>query len=332
MVRYRLGVEDLARTHFAVSPLQELVFSLWVLRDPGRHATHLPWRREVLGRLDEFDAGLLLALVGSKLALPDFLTPRPAGFAPAVSEQLEAVRMTPPELVRRDLRGTHAGVRLPAALRAATSPDDASVGALRDEICDALEDYWTLALAPAWAQMRLVLEGDMAHRARALTAGGARGLFADMHPNLRWHDGVLQIDEMLSEHEVDAAGRGLLLLPSIFAYKPVPPLSALEAPWLAYPSRGVGTLWAPYLPAPSEAHDVAALLGASRARLLALLAEPLPTVELARRLDVTPSAVSQHLRVLHATGLLTRTRDGRYVRYRRSALGEELLSGSGRTM
>ncbi|MED7826492.1 ArsR family transcriptional regulator [Streptomyces chiangmaiensis] len=36
--------------------------------------------------------------------------------------------------------------------------------------------------------------------------------------------------------------------------------------------------------------------------MLSLLEEPLPTVELARRLRVTPSAVTQHLHVLHSTG------------------------------
>ncbi|GAA1087542.1 hypothetical protein GCM10009605_26830 [Nocardiopsis composta] len=39
---------------------------------------------------------------------------------------------------------------------------------------------------------------------------------------------------------------------------------------------------------------------------------------------MTPSAVSQHLRVLHAAGLVARARDGRHVLYRRSPLGEEL--------
>jgi DNA-binding transcriptional ArsR family regulator len=67
-----------------------------------------------------------------------------------------------------------------------------------------------------------------------------------------------------------------------------------------------------------------ALLGAPKARLLALLDEPLPTVEIARRFRVTPSAVSHHLRVLHATGLLTRARDGRQVLYCRSSLGDQL--------
>jgi hypothetical protein len=47
-------------------------------------------------------------------------------------------------------------------------------------------------MAPSWSQMRLVLEADMTYRARQLAAGGARLLFADMHPNLRWSDGVLR--------------------------------------------------------------------------------------------------------------------------------------------
>jgi DNA-binding transcriptional ArsR family regulator len=58
-----------------------------------------------------------------------------------------------------------------------------------------------------------------------------------------------------------------------------------------------------------------------------MLDEPLPTIELAHRLAVTPSAVSQHLRVLHAGGLVTRARDGRTVLYRRSALGDQLNDG-----
>jgi DNA-binding transcriptional ArsR family regulator len=57
--------------------------------------------------------------------------------------------------------------------------------------------------------------------------------------------------------------------------------------------------------------------------VLGLPAAPLPTVDLARRLKTTPSAVSQHLRVLYTTGLLTRARDGRHVLYRRSDLGDQ---------
>jgi hypothetical protein len=104
---------------------------------------------------------------------------------------------------------------------------------------------------------------------------------------------------MVGVHHVAASGRGLLLVPSAVACKPVPPMSPDAPPWLAYPSRGVATLWAP--PPEVDASTLVALLGRPRARLLDLLAEPLVTIELARQLHVSPSAVSQHLKVLQPT-------------------------------
>ncbi len=67
------------------------------------------------------------------------------------------------------------------------------------------------------------------------------------------------------------------------------------------------------------------MLGAARARLLGMLAEPLSSTSVARRLDVTVSAANQHLRALRAAGLLTSYRDGRCVLYTRSDLGDALL-------
>lgn len=324
MIHYELGVEDLADTRFALSPLHETVCSLRVLRDPGLSALHLPWRRSVLDSLAgaALDTDLLMSLVGGRLTLPDFLTPRPTGFAPSFDEELAVVRRTSPALVRRDLTAVHAPGPLPGALRDATATDDAPVAALRDALCALLREYWQLAVEPAWPRMRLLLEADMTYRARQLAVGGARLLFADMHPNLRWQDGVLRIDKMISRYRAAASGRGLLLVPSAFAHKPAPPVSVEEPPLLVYPSRGVATLWTP-APA-ADATALVSLLGAPRARLLDLLGEPLPTIEIARRFRVTPSAVSQHLRVLHATGLVTRARDGRQVLYRRSPLGDQL--------
>ncbi|MFF1560506.1 ArsR family transcriptional regulator [Streptomyces sp. NPDC058279] len=332
MISFELGVEDLADTRFAVSPLSETVLSLRVLRDPGLSAVHLPWRRSVLGALGGLDRDLLMSLVAVRLTLPDFLTPRPTAFAPSFGEELALARRTPPALVRRDLLAAHAPGRVSEPLVAAETGDDAAVAVLRDRVCALLLRYWEIAVEPLWPQVRLVVEADMTYRARRLAMGGARLLFADMHPSLRWRDGVLHIDKMIGRHRVRAAGRGLLLVPSVFAHKPAPPVSAEEAPSLIYPSRGVATLWGPVPDGDRgggggrEASALVPLLGAPRARLLRLLGEPLATVELARRLRVTPSAVSQHLRVLHAAGLVTRARQGRQVLYRRSPLGDGLAA------
>ena len=57
--------------------------------------------------------------------------------------------------------------------------------------------------------------------------------------------------------------------------------------------------------------------------------DPSATVELAHRLAVTPSAVSQNLQLLHRTGLVERSRAGRNVLYRRSRLGTQLVTASG---
>ncbi|MEU9044947.1 MULTISPECIES: ArsR family transcriptional regulator [unclassified Kitasatospora] len=340
MISFVLDVEDLADTRFALSPLHEAVLSLRVLQDPGLSALHLPWRRSVLGRLGALDTGLLMSLVARRRTVPDFLTPIPGSFAPGFEEELSVVRRTSPALVRRDLRLTHAPDPVPEALRVAAEGDDEAVAGLRDALCELLRRYWESAIAPEWPTMRLVLEADMTYRARRLALGGARLLFADMHPDLRWRGGVLHIDRMISRHRVAAAGRGLLLIPSVFAHKPAPPLSPEEPPSLVYPSRGVATLWdsppaegligprgLTGLASPTGPSPLTALLGAPRARLLVLLAEPSATVEVARRLRVTPSAVSQHLRVLYAAGLVARARDGRHVLYRRSALGDQVVAG-----
>jgi DNA-binding transcriptional ArsR family regulator len=314
MISFRLSVEDLANTRFAISPLTETVCSLWALRDPGRYALHLPWLRSVRPALDGLDAELLLSLVGPTFTLPDFLTPRPTVFAPDIDDELATVRATPPEIVRRDLVATYLPDSVPEAVADIPLTD----------LCELLRRYWEVAIAPVWRQVRLLLEADMTYRARQLATGGASLLFADLHPNVRWQDGALRIDKMIGEHDVSVAGRGLLLLPSLFAYKPVPPMSPEEPPWLAYPCRGAATLWA--TPPQVDASALTALIGTARAGLLTLLEEPLATSEIARRLRVTPSAVSQHLRVLHATGLVTRTRAGRNVLYHRSPLGDRLLT------
>ncbi|WP_318205539.1 ArsR/SmtB family transcription factor [Streptomyces sp. SCL15-4] len=314
VIEIELGVDDLASVRFAVSPLQETCHSLWALRDPGDFPLHMRWIRLVRDRLAVLDGELLDALVSERRWLPDFITPRPRTRVPDMAEELDILRRTDPATVRRDIETAYRDQRVPPVLRG-----DPAV--LRDRIADALEAYWHLALEPHWPRMRGVLEADILYRAQQLADGGAAALFAGLHPNVHWESGVLRLHPMGTHSRVPAGG-GLTLCPTLFGRKATAPIG--EVPRVDYPARGVATLWEAVAAPPADA--LAALIGRPKAALLAALDAPDTTTSLARVLGVTPSAVSQHLAVLTACGLVTRARAGRAVLYARSELGDRLAT------
>ncbi|MFC7757839.1 ArsR/SmtB family transcription factor [Catellatospora bangladeshensis] len=66
------------------------------------------------------------------------------------------------------------------------------------------------------------------------------------------------------------------------------------------------------------------------ARLLDILRQPATTSELARRTGMAAGTVSEHLGVMHAAGLLARSRHGRTVLYVATAAGQSLLDARDR--
>ncbi|MFI9778721.1 helix-turn-helix domain-containing protein [Streptomyces sp. NPDC051956] len=315
MIEMMLGVDDLAHVRFAVSPLQETSFSLWAVRDPGEFPLHLRWLRLIRDDFAALDTQVLGALVSRRRWLPDFITPRPQARMPDICEELETLRALAPARVAHDVQAAYSDEDLPPVLRA--DPID-----LRERIADALEAYWRVAIEPYWARMRAILEADILHRAQRLAEGGAAALFGGLHPNVQWDSGVLRLHRMTAPHRVDA-GRGLTLCPTLFGRKATAPLG--DVPRVAYPARGVATLWETVAAPAPEA--LSALIGRAKAGVLAALDTPASTTMVARRLGVTPSAVSQHLSTLLATGLVTRARVGRVVLYGRSDLGARLMGG-----
>ncbi|WP_020575135.1 DUF5937 family protein [Actinopolymorpha alba] len=164
----------------------------------------------------------------------------------------------------------------------------------------------------------------MLYRARHLAAGGAQRLFADLHPAVSWADDTLTVRHPLVTDTRRLDGRGLVLVPSAFVWPQVATKTA--EPWqpvLRYPARGIATLWEHGRPA--EPGSLAAIVGRSRAILLAHLDAPASTSDLARRTGLTAGGVSQHLTALRGAGLVTSHRTGRVVLYARTALGDALL-------
>jgi Bacterial regulatory protein, arsR family len=153
-------------------------------------------------------------------------------------------------------------------------------------------------------------------------------MFEQLHSGVQWQgDHVVFGDAAGLEGDpevVDVAPGGLVLEPSVFIW---PDLYVkrwtVTRTTVRYPARGVGALWDP---ARSGAPDaIARLLGDRRAQLLGLLRAPHTTAELARRLQVTPSAISQHLSALRAAGLVGSERLGRQRVHMTSELGQRLL-------
>jgi DNA-binding transcriptional ArsR family regulator len=317
VIELDLDVEDLVGMRFAVSPLMETVMSLRVPLLPTYFVLQMPWWRRVRGDLAGLDMRPLTSLVGVRRWVPDFLTPRPEVPVPDFEAELELVRRTPPDKVVADITVAHAGRPVPSILRLEDPVR------LRDQIADLLAEYWQAALAPYWPRMRGVLEADMLYRARQFTRGGARLLFADLHPAVRWQAGVLRLDVAGIDYRADVTGRGLCLMPCLFVRSTAPPISAHEPPALAYPARGIATLWENAPPTGGDA--LIALIGRRKAALLGCLDRPASTTDLADRLGVTPGAVSQQLAVLHDAGLVTRARVGRVVLYALTDLGTRLL-------
>lgn len=117
-------------------------------------------------------------------------------------------------------------------------------------------------------------------------------------------------------------------MPSVFAWPRVLTRSVVpDPPQLAYPARGIGTLWEPRTPVAGEA--VAAVLGRSRTLLLTELDTPASTTVLAQRSGLSAAGVSQHLTALRNAGLVTAHRAGRSVLYARTSVADALLTPAG---
>jgi DNA-binding transcriptional ArsR family regulator len=210
----------------------------------------------------------------------------------------------------------HEKVRL---LRVLEDPE----GSLK-RLVDALDRYHELTIVPFWPRIREHLEADVLRRGQALVLGGAQTFFSGLSPRVDYRGGVLKLDHP-HEARIDAAGRGMTLVPCAFSWPDV--LTLVDPrfrPTLAYAPRGVAKLWTTSRSAPNGT-ALEAALSPARASVLKSLLVPRTTTELAQELGLSPGAISAHLSRLKVAGLAEPHRSGRRVYYRLSFAGESLL-------
>jgi DNA-binding transcriptional ArsR family regulator len=327
LVVLELDVADLAATRFAISPLCETTRAMLLLARPSPAGVNLPWVRWARAKLGRQPLRLPRAwplIVNGLHCYPEFLNPAPAVREPELGDELARVRSTPAEAVRASLRRVFGDHPWPDSATELFQRPAESLAEIAAELAECHERL----VKPHWGRIRPVLDADIVYRAGLLADGGARSLFSDLHPDLRWSQGTLTInetDEGPSVSRVMLGPDGVVLMPSVFNWPLVSYTKATSSQTtLLYPARAAATVWEGHVSGIGSG-AVEELLGPARARLLGALRSPATTSALALRFGVTPSAVSQHLAVLHRSGLVDRERSGRRVLYQASELGLALL-------
>jgi biotin operon repressor len=320
-----LGVAELAATRFAVSPLSETVSALQQLSGRDRQPGNLRWLRWAADELAKEPLDLSRTwplLITDRPNWPEFLVPAPPGAGSSIDDDLAALRRTTARQVRTSL-GRVFGDALPDAAATLAARPAAGLRAIATELRAAHDRL----IAPHWPRIRAVLDADVLHRAKQLATGGTGTLFAGLHPELHWRDGHVRLEgeRWQADLVVDRGPGGLVLMPVALGspYVLIKKSTSTQTT-VRYPARGAGTLWTAGTRTPEG--STIRLLGRPRAGLLEALRSPATTTDLARALGVTPSAVSQHLRVLRENGLVARERSGRDVLYTTTALGTALLN------
>ncbi|GAA4049740.1 ArsR/SmtB family transcription factor [Nonomuraea soli] len=318
-----LGIAELAATRFAISPLSETVSGLQQLGGLDRNPLNLRWLRWATNELARHPLDLTHTwplIVNERPSWPGFLVPAPPGSGGSIDDDLAALQRTSPAQVRISLRRVF-GDELPAAAAELAEGPVAGLRAIAAELRAAHDRL----IAPHWPRIRAVLETDVVYRAKQMAAGGVEKLFTNLHPDLRWNGGRMKLSETRrrAESVVELGPGGLVLMPVVLGspYVLIKKRTSTQTT-VRYPARGVGTLWT--AGTQERANSTARLLGRARAELLEALRSPATTTDLARALGITPSAISQHLRVLRESGLVTRERSGRSVLYTTTALGASL--------
>ncbi|MFF5258217.1 ArsR/SmtB family transcription factor [Actinomadura viridis] len=315
---WRIGVDTLARSRFAVSPLAETLACVKTLErgtsaHPGERAwldAHLPAYRARLDA-DPVTALLIKAALGRRWNA-DFLTPTPPVLGDLTfQEEVERVRETPPEAVRAHL------------LMALERPPPAVLSRRHDlagRAADLLEWVWTVTVLPDWPRRRRAFEADTVARAGRLGRDGWAAALDDLRPGTRWlGGGRLRIN--VHDHPPRDIGGAQLFFVPVTARTGWASWEEPDRYALIYPCAG--PLAGAERPPVPEA--LGRLLGPARAGVLLLLDGPMSTTQLVALTGQGLGSVGRHLKVLLDARLVQRRRAGRSVLYYRTAAGDALV-------
>ena len=324
MLRIHFTAEDLARTTLAADPdpLWEVLLSLHMLQVEDGPVPYGAWRQRMRRKLPRESVGPLTVLAPPVGYSPDFLTP--AASAGGFDAALDGMLSAPRDRVRHDLS------QLTARRSAATWIRQ--LAEVRPEALHRLGHstrvYHRTALAPYWGSLTNAIRADHRQRMTQMVTGGVGAVLEGIHPQARWRGQVLEIAAFRDE-EVHLDGRGLRLQPSYFCWQHPTKLGDPELPpVLVFPIRTAGGLLLADRTSADTQQRLGALLGRTRAAVLAMTVDGRTTTELATGCRITLATASHQTAVLRDAGLIESRRQGKSVQHRATQLGHALLEGS----
>ena len=322
----RLSLSALRATPITpvISPLPTAVALIGdALSDRERPGAPAQVRRALRAQLRARDVAALLPLrAGARLdgsgGRPNEIVPATAGAS--IDEALDAVLAVDADVLAAGFDAAAAAGHPTAPWRAVAREPARWLRAY----ADALRRAW-VALEPYWTRSAGLLDREVERVSVAIAHGAGAELIAQVFP----YAAVSGDDLLLPSHSAASgrtrAGAALVLHPLL-----APPSASGWTDDYGDACLGVRYslpgAWRAFEGEPPPAASLEALIGRQRAMLLYRLDRPATPGELARMLHAVPSMASHHLRILEAAGLVTRTREGRQVRVRRTARGTELVA------
>ncbi|MEU9421113.1 winged helix-turn-helix domain-containing protein [Streptomyces sp. NPDC048272] len=325
MLRIHFTAEDLARTRVAatIGVAAETYHSLELLRENRDDPHFRSWRSALAGQLgpDTRPLTSLLPVRGPGLDLLALM-----GDVPSLEHAVDNLLHAPVSRIRREFEGVDFHPRhLPWARRLSEGDPEA-----RRELATALRACHHLTVEPYWHKGRPELVALSSRYTDAVLEGGVDLLLRSLcTPLVRWCPPTLEAPYP-RKVEVRLRGRGLIITPTVFSPRAVSllwdPLDSEQPPRLTVPALREPLVGAgPADPDDPAGRNLESLLGRTRAAALRVTAEGSTTTELARRLDVSVAAASQHARVLRNANLITTSRRGGSVLHLITPLGIALL-------
>jgi DNA-binding transcriptional ArsR family regulator len=319
VLRVHFTGKDLLRTRFASTPapLIELTAAFAALR--RSEPVFDNWRRHNSRRLPPV-ARYLFQLVPPTATSPLFLDP----VSDSLADGLDTVLSTPHHIAGRELRRRAcAGCVSITQWTQGLGDGDPAAWQL---LANAIQAGHQTLIAPSWQRIQRGCHADIAWRSRVLAEFGLHAALTTLHPTGHWRGMTLEFD-------VDAAfavrpnGQGVTLLPSmLWTGRPLIGRHPDGSVLIVYPAMTP----LPLLDERNGTDPLAALLGANRAAVLTLAANPRSTTQLATELGISAASVSAHTHTLRTAGLLATERVGKMALHSLTPLGDRLLTTGGR--